>query len=72
MVFDPLMLAVSNYEIADEDMDTEGNMKILKNKYISVDETLFDGKRQSKADIRKRADFFDEVMTNIIGVKRHE
>lgn len=72
MVFDPLMLAVSNYEIADEDMDTEANMKLLEGKYMSVDETLFDGKRQSKADIRKRADFFDEVMTNIVGVKCHE
>lgn len=72
MIFDPLMLAVSNYDITDEKIDIEANMEILKNKYMSIDETLFDGKRQSKADIRKRADFFDEVMADITGVKYHE
>lgn len=72
MIFDPLMLAVSNFEIIDENIDADVNIKILKEKYISVDETFFDGKRQSKVDIRKRMDFFVDVMAEISGVKYHE
>lgn len=72
MIFDPLMLAVSNFEIVDENIDADANIKILKEKYISVDETFFDGKRQSKVDIRKRMDFFVDVMAEISGVKYHE
>lgn len=72
MIFDPLMLAVSNYEIVEENLDAKANIELLKEKYISADEALFDGKRQSKSDIRKRMVFFDEVLQGIAGVKYHE
>lgn len=72
MIFDPLMLAVSNYVIVDENIDSAANQEMLKAKYQTVDESLFDGKRQSKTDIKKRMDFFDELLKEIDGVKCHE
>lgn len=72
MVYDPLMLAVSNYKIVDKGINSKDNIEVLKTKYLSADEDLFNGKRQSKADIRKRMAFYDEVMASIKGVKHHE
>lgn len=72
MIFDPLMLAVSNFEIVDENIDSKDNQRILETKYKNVDEELFDGKRQSRNDITKRMDFFAEILNEIVGVKCHE
>lgn len=71
MVFDPLMLAVSNYEIKDDGIDAEANLSILEKKYMNADERLFDGKRQSRSDINKRAEFFEQVLVSLDGVTRH-
>lgn len=71
MVYDPLMLTLANYELISDDFDIEKNMKILEDAYKAADDTLFDGKRQSKTDIKRRIQFFEGVMAKIDGVKRH-
>lgn len=72
MVYDPLMLALSSFDISSEAIDKRKNVELLESEYKSIDDTFFDGKRQSKNDIKKRIEFFEGVLLKLDGVTRHE
>lgn len=59
MIYDPMMIVLSQIDITADSTKTEENIEKLKAFYLSntSDETvLFDGKHQSKDDIKDRAD----------------
>lgn len=66
MIYDALMLALSEYEIKDDVFyDCEKNKKYMEGFYISH-EGAFNGKKQSRNDIIERTKLFENVLRNII------
>lgn len=68
MVYDPMMLVLSQIDVNCDNSQVEENNEKLKNFYestVSDEFVLFDGKHQSKEDIKKRAiklhDFIKEL-----------
>lgn len=65
MIYDPMMLALTNYSIP-KSINVENNKEKLKKFYISCLEfEIFDGKHQSKDDINTRANKIKEFLTGI-------
>lgn len=71
MIYDALMLVLPYYEIDNIELNNEKTQKYMENQY-RINENLFDGKKQSKNDIIKRVDFFENVLTKIIEGKTNE
>lgn len=65
MIYDALMLVLPNYEIDDIDINSEQIKKYMENQY-KENEDLFNGKKQSKNDIIKRVEFFENVLNEIV------
>lgn len=65
MIFDPLMLAIESVDIDISNTSKERNIAILKNMYKNQG-TKFNGKKQSKAEIEERTEFFITVIREII------
>ncbi|MHC1722934.1 MAG: DUF262 domain-containing protein [Aminipila sp.] len=67
MVYDPLMLALSQIgELPEIDFDIDKNIKELESFYRE-NEAEFDGKRQSKSDIKHRMELFEAFIKKLIG-----
>lgn len=70
MIYDPIMLAVDDFDILPEHHKIEKNIKILEKKYIENENKSepinFSGKAQSKKEIEKRTLFFIDVIETII------
>lgn len=69
MIYDPLMLALADVEIDEKLCDCKKNVEILQSEYSKINSELFDGKRQSKSDIKRRRDFYYNLFNDITGVK---
>ena len=69
MIYDPLMIALTGIEIDELSCDCKKNIEILKSKYSEINQDMFDGKRQSKSDIKRRSDFYYSLFNDITGVK---
>jgi len=65
MIYDPLMLAVSELEISNLSEKCENIDDYMQRKYME-DETIFDGKKQSKSDIEQRINFFTNIILEIL------
>lgn len=67
MIYDPMMLALSHRDIviSKESNNQEQNIEKLISFYQEFDE-LFNGKKQSKADIQIRAGRLEDLIRNII------
>ncbi len=65
MIYDPLMLAVSELEVSDLPEEREDIDDYMQRKYME-DETIFDGKKQSKSDIEQRIKFFTNIILEIL------
>ena len=65
MIFDPLMLAIESVDIDISNTSKERNIAILKNMYENQG-SKFNGKKQSKAEIEERTEFFITVIREII------
>ena len=66
MIYDALMLALSEYEIKDDVLyDCEKNKKYMEEFYIAND-SAFNGKKQSRNDIVERINLFKTALKNII------
>lgn len=75
MIYDPMMLALTNEDICFDSTNSDANIIKLKEFYTicnrpadnnNVDEKLFDGKHQAKADITKRAEKLYEFIRSEI------
>lgn len=71
MIYDPLMLAVSGYNLKNKKFNKIKNIEFLKEKYEedtnnSDKEKLFNGKKQSKTEIKIRAKFFKDIIEEIL------
>ena len=74
MIYDPMMMVLSQEDIIIGETNVEKNIEKLKNFYKSavfVDEDgteqrIFDGKHQSKDDITRRASMLDEFVRSLI------
>lgn len=66
MIYDPLMLALSQIDLPEIDFDIDNNQKHLE-KFYEENETEFDGKRQSKRDIKHRMELFVGFIKGLIG-----
>lgn len=67
MIYDVMMLVLSQIDSINDKYDIENNINLLKNFYIA-NENDFDGKKQSKADIIKRMNLLDEfIRKSILG-----
>lgn len=62
MIYDSMMLALSQIEISNVKTDFHRNVEKLGNFYKDNEET-FDGKRQSKGDIKQRTELFISFIT---------
>lgn len=65
MIYDALMLALSEVDIIDIEYDIEKNQKYMENFYIENAE-YFNGKKQSKNDILERKELFEKAITDIV------
>lgn len=66
MIFDPMMLAIDDFKIEDEDISIDKNIKILENMYKKYENgDQFNGKKQSKIDIEERTKVFIDVIHEI-------
>jgi hypothetical protein len=66
MIFDPMMLAIDDFKIEDEDISIDKNIKILENMYKKYENRdQFNGKKQSKIDIEERTKVFIDVIHEI-------
>lgn len=66
MIYDALMLALSEYNIDDDKkFDYDKNMKYMEEFYIR-NADAFNGKKQSKNDILERKKMFEKVLKDII------
>ena len=66
MIYDALMLALSEYEIKDDVLcDCEKIKKYMEEFYIAND-SAFNGKKQSRNDIVERINLFKTALKNII------
>lgn len=66
MVYDSMMLALSQIEIRNKTIDANSNIERLE-KFYQENEEAFDGKRQSKSDIKCRMELFINFITGILG-----
>lgn len=66
MIYDPLMLALNQIKIPEIELDINYNQKQLEFFYIK-NEAEFDGKKQSKSDIKRRMELFVGFITELIG-----
>ncbi|MDE5779587.1 MAG: DUF262 domain-containing protein [Lachnospiraceae bacterium] len=67
MIYDVMMLALSQIDSINDNYDIDKNVNLLKNFYIEK-ETEFDGKKQSKSDIIKRMNLLYEfIRKSILG-----
>ena len=66
MIYDSMMLALYQIEISNKDMDLNKNIEQLE-KFYKENEEVFDGKRQSKVDIKRRMELFIKFITEILG-----
>lgn len=66
MIYDPLMLALSQIELPEIDFNINNNLHQLESFY-KKNELEFDGKRQSKSDIKHRMELFVGFITELIG-----
>lgn len=67
MIYDVMMLVLSQIDSINDKYDIENNINLLKNFYIA-NENDFDGKKQSKADIINRMNLLDEfIRKSILG-----
>lgn len=62
MIYDSMMLALSQIEINNRELDFNRNVEKLENFY-KENEEAFDGKRQSKSDIKRRTELFISFIT---------
>ena len=63
-VYDPMLIALEDFE-SEANYDQAANVEKLKEmyrKYITEDENAFDGKKQSKDDILRRAEIIKELL----------
>lgn len=66
MIFDPMMLAIDDFKIEDEDISIDKNIKILEKMYKKYENRdQFNGKKQSKIDIEERTKVFIDVIHEI-------
>ena len=66
MIYDSMMLALSQIEINNKKIDLNSNIERLK-KFYQENEDVFDGKRQSKGDIKRRMELFISFISEILG-----
>ena len=66
MIYDPLMLALSQRKMSNKDFDVQSNIKKLEEFYIQ-NESYFDGKHQSKNDVILRMNLFINFVDKLIG-----
>ena len=66
MIYDSMMLALSQIEISNKKLNLNNNIERLE-KFYQENEEVFDGKRQSKGDIKRRMELFISFITEIIG-----
>lgn len=66
MIYDSMMLALSQIEISNVEIDLNMNIERLE-KFYKENEEAFDGKRQSKSDIKRRTELFIRFITEILG-----
>lgn len=62
MIYDSMMLALSQIEINNRELNFNRNVEKLENFY-KENEEAFDGKRQSKSDIKRRTELFISFIT---------
>lgn len=65
MIYDSMMLALSQIEIGNKKMDSNSNIERLE-KFYQENEEAFDGKKQSKGDIKRRMKMFISFITQIL------
>ena len=65
MIYDSIMLALSQIEVSQRRIDSNRNVEKLENFYKENEES-FDGKRQSKGDIKRRTELFISFITEEI------
>lgn len=65
MVYDALMLTLPNYDFKGLDLKVEKNVQILQKAFENKPE-IFDGKKQSKTEIKERIAFFADVLNEIV------
>ena len=65
MIYDSIMLALSQIEVSQRRIDSNRNVDKLENFYKENEES-FDGKRQSKGDIKRRTELFISFITEEI------
>ena len=66
MIYDPLMLALSQVKKTNNDFDVKTNIQKLKDFY-KHNEDNFDGKHQSKSDVIFRMNLFIDFVCKLIG-----
>ncbi len=74
MIYDPMMMVLSQDDIIVNDTNVENNVVELQKFYNSatyiddegIEQRIFDGKHQSKEDIKKRAEALDEFIRSLI------
>lgn len=71
MIYDALMLALSDFEMDDVSLNNELVVRYMEKQYMK-NADLFNGKKQSKNDITKRVDFFQKILDNLVKGKVDE
>ena len=74
MIYDPMMMVLSQDDIIVNETNVENNVIELQKFYNSatyidnegIEQRIFDGKHQSKEDIKKRAEALDEFIRSLI------
>lgn len=65
MIYDSIMLALPTYDLSQISLDIEKNIDLLEKKY-EENADLFNGKKQSKTDVKERATFFKNIIDDIV------
>ena len=65
MIYDPLMLALSQLDSCPQQMNIDNNIEYLQSFYCKYSDA-FDGKKQGKSDIKNRTELFHELLKEII------
>lgn len=66
MIYDPLMLVLSQIEIDESNINIEKNIEKLM-AFHKEHEADFDGKKQSKSDIKRRMELLNTFLSGLIG-----
>lgn len=66
MIYDSMMLALYQIEISNKEINLNRNIERLE-KFYKENEEAFDGKRQSKGDIKRRTELFIGFITKLLG-----